>query len=103
VTFTPRTPGDGKYPDTSLSGIRLQLTDPSRYDPIRTALTILTVIRQIHPDRLGIVPRQFDRLAGGPGLRLALEAGVAPAAIEKAWRPQLEAFGNRRREVLLYR
>lgn len=103
VTFTPRNPGDGKYPDTPLSGIRLQLTDPSRYDPIRTALTLLTIIHQVHPGRIGFAPRQFDRLAGGPGLRLALEAGEAPAAIEKAWRRQLEAFGNRRRGVLLYR
>ena len=103
VAFTPRNPGDDKYPGILLRGIRLHLTDPSRYDPVRTALTMLAVIHEIHPDRVGFVQRQFDRLAGGPGLRQALEAGKGPGEIERAWRPQLAAFMSRRREVLLYR
>jgi len=102
ASFVPRAPGDGKYPDTPLMGIRLRLTDPSRYDPVLTGITLLAAVRAVHPDRIGLVPRQFDRLAGGPGLREALERGEDPAGIEASWRGALAAFRARREPFLLY-
>jgi uncharacterized protein YbbC (DUF1343 family) len=102
VTFTPRRPGDGKYADTLVVGIRAVLTDPSRYDPTHAAVRLLHVLRQVHPDRLAIDPRRFDRLAGGPALREALEAGEPPERIVASWREPVRRFLARRRAVLLY-
>ena len=44
-------------------------------------MTLLSVIREIHPDRIGFNPRQFDRLAGGAGLREAIERASPPERI----------------------
>ena len=102
TSFTPRRPGDGKYADTLLAGIRLRATDRSAYDPTAVAVHLIAAVRAVHPDRFGWIPRQFDRLAGGPVLREQLEAGRAPAAIVREWVAALEGFRERRRPFLLY-
>ena len=84
-------------------GIRLTLTDPGRYDPVLTALTLLAAVRAVHPGQIGFVPHQFDRLAGGPEVREALEIGVAPDALVERWKRGIEAFERRRAPYLLYR
>jgi len=101
-SFTPVNPGDQKYPDTLLVGIRLVMTNPATYDPTRTAVTMLTAIQAVHPDRIGLVPRQFDRLAGGSGLREAITAGESPGRIVAGWSAARKAFERRRATVLLY-
>ena len=102
VTFTPRRPGDGKYADTLLAGIRLEVTDRDSYDPTVTAVHLLTAIRRRHPGRLGWIPRHFDRLAGTTQLRTAIEAGVEAPTIVRGWEPARRQFLERRRPVLLY-
>jgi uncharacterized protein YbbC (DUF1343 family) len=101
VSFTPRAPGDAKYADTTLVGIRLRVTDRDEYDPTRTAVVLLSIIKRLHPGRFHWLP-QFDRLAGGPLLRTALDRGEDPQAIVAGWEPALEQFKARRRSVLLY-
>ena len=102
VTFTPRAPGDGKYADTLLAGIRLEVTDRARYDPTATAVALLAAVRAAHGDQFGWIPKHFDRLAGGPTLREQLEAGTSAAAIVAGWGDGLRAFQGRRRAFLLY-
>jgi uncharacterized protein YbbC (DUF1343 family) len=102
VTFTPRNPGDGKYADTTLAGIRFVLTNPGTYDPTLTAVTLLTVIQRVHPDRIGFAPRQFDRLAGGTSLREAISRGEAPLRIIESWRSAQGEYRKRVRAYLIY-
>jgi uncharacterized protein YbbC (DUF1343 family) len=102
VQFRPRKPGDAKYADTALAGIRLEVTDRSSYDPTATAVHLLSVIRKTHPKDFRWIPAHFDRLAGGPVLRQQIDAGVAADSIVKSWQPALEHFRNRRGPVLLY-
>lgn len=64
VTFTPHQSGDGKFNEVPLSGIRLVMTDPQRYDPTAAAVHLLAAIQSVHPDRIAI-GGSFDRLAGG--------------------------------------
>jgi uncharacterized protein YbbC (DUF1343 family) len=103
VTFTPTHPGDAKYADTALAGIRLEVTDRARYDPTVTAVHLLAAVIAEHRGRFAWIAPQFDRLAGGPVLRKQLDAGVSPAAIVGGWRQDLERFEARRRPFLLYR
>jgi uncharacterized protein YbbC (DUF1343 family) len=100
--FTPDAPGDGKYPDTLLAGIRLTTTDRGVYDPTVTAVHLLAVLRQTHAEAFAFRPAQFDRLAGGPELRAAIERGEAVSAIAARWREELKGFRERRRAFLLY-
>ncbi|MEO8029299.1 MAG: DUF1343 domain-containing protein [Gemmatimonadota bacterium] len=102
VKFTPRQPGDGKYADTLLAGIRLRISDRQSYDPVLTAVTILTILERQAPDRLNIDPRRFDRLAGGSELRQSILAGRAAGEIASGWNPALKQYRERRRPFLLY-
>ena len=100
--FTPRAPGDGKFADTLVAAIRLEVTDRRSYDPVRTAVILLAAVQAVHPDRIGWIARHFDRLAGGPALREALSAGRAPDEIVGGWGGELAAFRERRKPYLLY-
>jgi len=102
VTFTPKAPGDGKYADTALAGIRLELTDRDRYDPTATAVHLLAAVRAASGDRFSWIPKHFDRLAGGPTLREALDAGTDASTIVASWAADTRRFLDRRRPFLLY-
>jgi len=101
--FTPKNPGDQKFADTLVAGIRLELVDRKVYNPTLAAVTLLSVVTEIHPDRIGFNIRHFDRLAGGPGLRAALLAGAEPGHIVRTWQPDLDAFRKRASPFFLYR
>ena len=103
TTFTPSRPGDGKFADTLVAGIRLEITDRGTYDPTRTAVHLLAAVEAVHPGLIGWIPRHFDRLAGGPGLREAIRAGRPPDEIVRGWTAGLAVFEQRRTPYLLYR
>ena len=103
VAFTPDRPGDGKYADTLLYGIRLELTDQATYDPAATAVHLLLALRALHGSRMEWIPAHFDRLAGTRVLREAIEAGAEPAAIVRRWVPAQERFRQRRTGAMIYR
>jgi len=116
-SFTPVRPGDGKYADTTLSALRLVVTDRARYDPTLTAVAILQRFGNlpIHfcPDCspadslamaeqfvLTFIPAHFNRLAGDRRSAVWAEAGVRVA---EEWAGQRARFLERRRPFLLYR
>lgn len=107
VSFTPRKPGDLKYADTLLAGIRLMVTDRKAYDPPATAIALLAAIEQSgfkpYPKDL----RHLQRLYGKPLPDLARQVelirdGSAPAAATGEWSAQRDAFRQARRPYLLY-
>lgn len=102
VQFTPRAPGDGKYADTLLAGIRLAVTDRQTYDSPRTAVTLLSIIARVHPEHFRYSAAQFDRLAGGPGLRQALQATRSPADIAGDWESPRREFLSRSQPFRMY-
>lgn len=102
VEFTPATPGDGKYADTLLSGIRLTVTDRDTYDPPAATIHLLEAVLDAHPDRFEWIPAHFDRLAGTSVLREALSAGEDPVRIIESWTPARSRFLARRRPFLIY-
>lgn len=102
VRFAPTRPGDGKYADTLLAGIRLHVTNRETYDPTQTAVVLLSTILRVHPDRFRFTPAQFDRLAGGATLRDQLTAQVPAQEIVESWKVPRSEFERRRREFLLY-
>jgi uncharacterized protein YbbC (DUF1343 family) len=102
VVFTPQSPGDGKYSDTVLAGVRLSITDRDRYDPTVTAAYMLSALRATHSTAFAFRPAQFDRLAGGPELRQDVERGVSVATIVERWQREVARFRQWRRPFLLY-
>ena len=102
TTFTPRAPTDGKYPDIALRGIRMRVTDRERFDPTQFAVVVLAALRATHSDAFQFRASHFDRLATGPELRLAIEAGRAPQEIWKGWDEDLARFRAARAQYLIY-
>jgi hypothetical protein len=98
VRFTPREPGDGKFADTLLRGLRFSRADRAHGDPIRDALRLLRVIGELQPASLRI-----------DSVGLARRLGVRPWPdgarwIEPSqWSGAVRAFQTRRRPYLLYR
>jgi uncharacterized protein YbbC (DUF1343 family) len=102
TTFKPGSPGDGKYPDTVVTGIRLTTIDRKVYDPTITAVYLLAALEATHPKEFAFRPSQFDRLAGGADLRTAIESATPVSEIASRWREKLTRFKERRRSFLLY-
>lgn len=102
AVFTPRGPTDGKYDGEELWGLRIRVTDPKVYDPTRLGVALLAAIRASHPRDLTFNERGFDRLAAGPELRRAIEAGRPAWQIWAQWEDDLKRFQTVRAKYLLY-
>lgn len=102
VTFAPRAPGDGKFPDQPVSGVRLEVTDRAAYDPAVAGVALLVEIQRLHGDRLQWRVSHFDRLAGTDRLRRDVLAGRSVAEITATWPAQLAAFRAMVEPYLLY-
>lgn len=65
-----------KYAGQAIPGVQLHVVDES-FEPVRTALVMLRVLRELYPEDFGLLP-SLDRLWGSDSLRKALEAGDDP-------------------------
>jgi len=102
TTFSPNAPTDGKYPGTALRGLRMAVTDREHFDPPKLAVAILAAVRMVHPHEFQFRAASFDRLATGPELRTAIEAGRSPPEIWNAWEADLARFRGIRARYLIY-
>jgi len=102
LAFTPRDPTDAKYGGETLPGLRLRVTDRSRYDPTRAALALIAAMRAAHPDSFRFRAERFDLLTGDRDVRAALWQGVELDAVWRGWGGELRRFKNRRAKYLLY-
>ncbi|HWA58806.1 MAG TPA: DUF1343 domain-containing protein [Gemmatimonadales bacterium] len=100
VTFTPVRPGDGKFADTLLAGIRLTVVDRAAYDPTRTALALLDAIAATGAPLFTADHRHFQRLIG-ERLDSTLFGSNRWSTLARDWERQRAAFLERRRPFLL--
>lgn len=76
-----------------------------RTEPAPPAFTLryLTAMHHRAPKgRFFLKNNFFDRLAGTPGLRRQLEAGMSEADIRASWQPALDRFKTIRKKYLIY-
>ncbi|TWD75266.1 uncharacterized protein YbbC (DUF1343 family) [Kribbella amoyensis] len=91
-------PTFSKYAGQVLPGVQLHLTDRVTFEPVRTALVILAVLRELYPGELEFRP-ELDRLWGSDSLRKTLTAGEDP---EKLLPASIGPDGWTEPGVLLY-
>lgn len=100
-----------KYKLELCGGAQMHLTDRRQFQPVRTALCILSVLKKENADSFQWKepPYEFvydrlpiDILFGNSWIREYLEKGVEPQAIENTWSASLEAFNRNRAKYLLY-
>ena len=96
------TPGFSVASGQLCQGVELVITDPVRFDPMLTALTLLDTLRATGQPARFRDDGSFDRLAGTVTLRRAIEAGTPVPEIVAGWQAGLRDFDRRRAEVLLY-
>ncbi|MCY0881954.1 MAG: DUF1343 domain-containing protein [Firmicutes bacterium] len=80
------TPWRSLYTGDLVSGVQLHITDPQHLQAVKTGATLLLAFRTLYPHRFHMMrpgesahQRFFDRLAGGPALREAIETSSLAA------------------------
>ncbi|NBO73037.1 MAG: DUF1343 domain-containing protein [Gammaproteobacteria bacterium] len=93
----------GRYRDTPMQGVRLRITNPSNYRPLRTAVAILATLRKLYPERIAFRDdRALGTHWGDLNLRRQLEAGMDSAEIANSWHEATQDFATARQRALLY-
>jgi uncharacterized protein YbbC (DUF1343 family) len=101
-----------KYQGQACRGVQLHVTDPARYPPYLTTLSLLQDIAALHrsafawkeppyeyvTDRLPI-----DVLTGDPAVREAIESGEDLRKLAASWRSEIRAFRKEAAGHLIYR
>lgn len=122
IAFEPALP---PYAGERCRGVQPHVLDAAAYTPVRAGVALLVALRDTQAGRFAISPADgiyadpaqmerrmyggsaaqsahFDRLAGGPALREAIEGGADLAAIVAEWPAAEQAFARRRAPYLLY-
>lgn len=90
------------YTGSVCCGVQLHVTEPRAFDPLRTAVHMLTELVHGWPQCIEFLATHFDLLAGTGRLRQAvLDDAEADQAVA-SWRAEAAAFRDERREFLLY-
>jgi uncharacterized protein YbbC (DUF1343 family) len=93
-----------KWVNQACGGVQVHVTDERRFEAIRTAVTMLVVAKQTHPDVFAWRPDNFiDKLSGSARLRTMIDAGASVAEVTGAWRDELATFVRLREKYLIYR
>ena len=106
VRFRPISykPSYFKFSGQLLHGVQILPDDYHSFRPLRTALTILCVLEKLYPGQVEYKGgRNFGIHWGRMDILKRIRKGWKPAAIEKAWSPELSDFAARRKAALLYR
>ncbi|MBX3213311.1 MAG: DUF1343 domain-containing protein [Labilithrix sp.] len=103
VAFEPLTitPKSSVHANKRCRGVRITVNDPTRFEPIRTAIAIAAVLRELHPDDWSF--DGMDRMLRHPPAMDAIRAGKGLADVEATWARDLASFKARRERFLLYR
>ncbi len=99
--FTPRDPGDGKFGDILVEGVRFGALGPE-YDPTKAALALLVAARELSGSRWEWREAHFDRLAGADWVREAVESGSSYEQLAASWSEGVSEYMEARRPYLLY-
>lgn len=101
VTFTPQTPGDGKFDGEPVNGVRV-VGQSTTYDAPRVAVAMLVETRRASGERWFWRDSHFDRLAGTDALRTGIEADMSLDDLTREWAEGLRGFESTRAPYLMY-
>lgn len=95
------TPTFSHYAHQACCGVQVYITDRDKYDPLRTALEIITTYRDLYPEKLKFL-KAFGALTGSDYIQAALEAGKTTDIIIEGWQEELNEFKQLRSKYLHY-
>jgi uncharacterized protein YbbC (DUF1343 family) len=96
-----------KQQDKTCGGVEVLITDVDRFEPIPTALAMITEQWRLFPQyrwrSQDVTSFWMDKLSGDTRVREAIENGTDAADIPEVWHDDLKRFRTLRREFLIYR
>lgn len=99
VVFLPETKG-------SVGGVRLQITNPHLFNPVKTRIYLLAHARQLNhfliPASTDKENSLFDKTMGTNKIGILLGQEKTPQEIEASYAEQLEKFNQLRKSFLIY-
>lgn len=98
LTFTPSA---STHAGNECWGVQAHFLDREALRPVMMALHLIAAARRMAGSAWDWNPH-FDRLAGGSGLRSALEAGIPVEEIVDDWESYKSNFAHQREKYLLY-
>jgi uncharacterized protein YbbC (DUF1343 family) len=98
---TSFTPSASNHAGSECHGVQVHVMDRAALRPVEMGLHLIAATRCLSGEAWMWNPH-FDRLAGGRGLRPALEAGISVAEIVATWEESISAFAHQREKYLLY-
>jgi uncharacterized protein YbbC (DUF1343 family) len=101
--FTPQGATDGKYSGRLIGGIRIVVTDRTRFSPGRTSAALLWAIHRAAPDSLVVRGPAFDDRFGRPAMREAIMRGEDPDAVVARDSAAVKAWWRHVAQYTLYR
>lgn len=110
VTFTPESiegmASNPKLEGLTLQGVRLTVSDPAAFEPVKTGIYVLHAFYQ-QAEKAGVRdfinrPDFLHKLSGTTKLYDMLTASADPEAIAETWRRDVDAFRHQREPYLLY-
>jgi uncharacterized protein YbbC (DUF1343 family) len=90
-----------KFAGQDCGGVQLHVTDRAAFQPVRTGLAVLAVLRELSGTRFAWRTEEYEFVSDRPAIdllfgssreRLALEAGTPWREVARAWEPEERAF-----------
>ena len=107
IAFTPRSTRtvttDSKFEGSRCQGVSLEVTDPVRFQPVKTGVALLWALQKLYPEDLKLKNRRLDELIGTRFVRQSIKQGMSPSEIADHWRSEIDEFALKRKPYLLYR
>jgi predicted ATPase len=101
-SFTPHAPGDGKYADRRIPGLRIVVTDRDAVRSGRVCAAILSAVARVNRDSLRIATGTFDERFGSAAARVAIMRGEDPDSVMDREDRAVAAFLQRAQRFRLY-
>lgn len=101
-SFTPRSPGDGKYANQRIAGVHISVADRNAVESGTLCAAILSAIHGVNPDSLRINAGTFDERLGSPQIREAILRGENPFDLIIPVRAAAQRFADGVRRFYIY-
>ena len=104
VYFRPAywSPFFGALKEREIAGVELDVYDPHVFPAVRTAVEVISAVRDVSPAVIHIDAKPLAIDWGTDSLGNDLRSGLGAEAIEQQWAPALRAFMTLRAQYLLY-
>lgn len=106
VSFTPKeilnVVKNPKYKEIKCNGIKINVTNRNKFEPIKFTLKLIYVLKKLYPDSFQLKEKSFNRLVGDKRIYSMITEGKQPDSIINYYQKKLKDFTEIRKKYLIY-